>query len=265
MHYKPMANAIGLFFTKNSILYRNLCYNGTKEGENMTDQHTKILWCIALIIFVLFMAAVAWFVGRPMVQFAEEPEAFRRWVESAGVWGQLVFVGMVVLQVLVAIIPGEPIELVAGYAFGFVKGSILTLIGFLIGSWLVFILVRKFGIKLVEVFFSREKLEEIRFVKNEKKTRVIMLIIMLIPGTPKDMISYFAGLTKLTVWEWLAIVAIGRLPSLMTSTVTGAAAGVENYWLSGISLAVTAVITLVGIWYYRRICKQEKLAEEETL
>ena len=55
---------------------------------------------------------------------------------------------------------------------------------------------------------------------------------------------------------------VGRLPSLVTSTLTGAAAGVQNYLLSGISLAVTAVITVMGILYYRRICKQEKEAQE---
>lgn len=228
----------------------------------MTDKHKKILWILAVIVTIMFMCAAAWFVGRPMIRLAEDPEAFRQWVDSAGIWGRILFVGMVVLQVVVAIIPGEPIEMVAGYAFGFWQGTILTLLGFLLGSWLVFVLVRKFGVKLVEVFFSRDKLEQIKFLKNEKKTKAIMLIIMTIPGTPKDMISYFAGLTKLTVWQWLSIVAVGRLPSLVTSTLTGAAAGEQNYLLSGISLAVTAVITVIGIIYYRRICKQEKEAQE---
>ena len=228
----------------------------------MTDKHKKILWILAVIVTIMFMCAAAWFVGRPMIRLAEDPEAFRQWVDSAGIWGRILFVGMVVLQVIVAIIPGEPIEMVAGYAFGFWQGTILTLLGFLMGSWLVFVLVRKFGVKLVEVFFSRDKLEQIKFLKNEKKTKAIMLILMTIPGTPKDMISYFAGLTKLTVWQWLSIVAVGRLPSLVTSTLTGAAAGVQNYLLSGISLAVTAVITVMGILYYRRICKQEKEAQE---
>lgn len=228
----------------------------------MTEKHKKIVYILAVIIFIIFMAAVTVFIGRPMVRLAENPEAFRAWVDASGAWGQLLFIGMVVLQVVVAIIPGEPIELVAGYAFGFWQGTILTVAGFLIGGWLVFVLVRKWGVKLVEVFFSQEKLQKIQFLHNEKKAKVIMLILMLIPGTPKDMISYFAGLTKIKCWQWLAIVGFGRLPSLITSTLTGAAAGVEKYWLSGISLAITLVITLIGIWYYRRICKQEKVAGE---
>ena len=223
----------------------------------MTDKHKKIVWIIAVLIFIAVLALITVFVGGPMIKLAEDPEAFRAWLDGIGFWGKAAFVGMVVLQVLVAFIPGEPIELAAGYIFGFWEGSILTLLGFLIGSWLVFVLVRKFGVKLVEVFFSKEQMDQIKFLKNPKKTRAISLILMVIPGTPKDMLSYFAGLTKLGTWEWLAIVAIGRIPSLVTSTLTGAAAGEENYLLSGITLAVTLLISLAGILYYRHICKTE--------
>ncbi len=226
----------------------------------MTEKQRKIVYIVAVSVVVLFMAAVTVLIGRPLVAFAEDPAAFRAWVDDYGIWGRVLFVGMVVLQVLVAFIPGEPIELAAGYAFGFVEGSLLTLAGFVIGSWIVFLLTRRFGMKLVEVFFSKNKLNEIKFLKNPKKTRIISFLLMFIPGTPKDMLSYFAGLTNLKTGEWLAIVAIGRLPSLLTSTITGAAAGEKNYLLTGISLGITLLITLAGIWYYRRLCKQEQEA-----
>ena len=81
---------------------------------------------------------------------------------------------------------------------------------------------------------------------------------MLIPGTPKDFLSYFAGLTQLSLKTWLLIVAVGRLPSLITSTATGAAAGEKNYILSVVMLGITIVLTLVGGIYYRLICKQHE-------
>jgi uncharacterized membrane protein YdjX (TVP38/TMEM64 family) len=165
--------------------------------------------------------------------------------------------------VVVAFIPGEPIELAAGYAFGFIEGTLLTLAGFLLGSLLVFLLVRKFGVKLVEVFFSADKINSFSFLKNPKKTKAIAFILMLIPGTPKDFLSYFAGLTHLSLKTWMLIVAVGRLPSLITSTATGAAAGEENYILSVIMLGITLLLTAAGIVYYRVICKQQK--EEEFL
>lgn len=228
----------------------------------MSEKQQKILWTLSVLVFILFMAAVGWFVGLPMLRLAEDPERFRFWVDSYGFWGRAAFVGMVVLQVLVAFIPGEPIELAAGYAFGFWEGTFLTLGGFLIGSWIVFALVRRFGVKLVEIFFSRNKIAEFRFLKNPRKTKVIAFLLMLIPGTPKDLLSYFAGLTRLKTGEWLTIVAVGRLPSLITSTVTGAAAGQENYLLSAVMLAVTLLISGSGVLYYRRLTRLERKNED---
>lgn len=227
----------------------------------MTEKHKKAVAVLSVVIFVLFCAAVGYFVGVPMVRLAEDPAQFQALVDSYGIWSRLIFVGMVVLQVIVAFIPGEPIELAAGYAFGFLEGSLLTLAGFVVGSWLVFALVRKFGVKLVEVFFSPEKIHKFSFLKNPKKTRTIAFLLMLIPGTPKDFLSYFAGLTQLTLKQWLLIVVVGRVPSLITSTATGAAAGQQNYMLSAVMLAVTLLLTLAGIFYYRAICRQQKSEE----
>lgn len=224
----------------------------------MTERERKVVYCAAIILFVLFMAAVTYYIGIPMVHLAEDPEVFRQWVDSFSIWGRLVFLGIVVFQVIVAFVPGEPIELAAGYVFGFWEGSALTLLGFLLGSWIVFTLVRRFGMKLVEVFFSREKILEVSFLKNPKKTKALAFILMTIPGTPKDFLSYFAGLTKLTQREWLCIVALSRIPSLITSTLSGAAAGEENYILSAVMLCITLAISGIGIIYYRKICKQEQ-------
>lgn len=223
----------------------------------MTAKHQKAVYLSAVCIFLIFCAAVTFFIGVPMIRLAEDPQAFRGWVDSYGVLGRILFVGMVVVQVLVAFIPGEPVELAAGYAFGVVEGSLLTLAGFLIGSWIIFALVRRFGVRLIEVFFPSEKIREVGFLRNPKKAKVLAFILMTIPGTPKDFLSYFAGLMPLTTFQWLSIVAIARLPSLLTSTITGAAAGVENYMLSAVMLVFTMLVSLFGILYYRRLTRQE--------
>lgn len=224
----------------------------------MNEKTRKFLWLGAVAVFVLFCAVVGWFAGIPMIRLAEDPESFRIWVDHTGIWGKLAFITMVVIQVIVAFIPGEPLELAAGYAFGAVEGTVLSVAGILLGSWIVFLLVRRFGVRLVQVFFSDREIKSLQFLKDPRKTKVVAFLLMMIPGTPKDFLSYFAGLTKLTTAQWLAIVAIARIPSILTSTLTGAAAGERNFILAGFMTVVTLVVSGAGLLYYRRLCKEER-------
>ena len=226
----------------------------------VTEKHRKLLYIFSLAIFAVFCAAVGWFVGVPMVRMADDPQQFQTWVDGFGVWGRLVFVGMVFLQVIVALIPGEPIELMAGYIFGMWEGTLLSMAGILLGSAAVFLLVRRFGPKFAEVFFPQKELKRLNFLKNPKKSGVLAFILMTVPGTPKDLLSYFAGLMPLTLWQWLGIVTVSRIPSLVTSTVSGALAGKEDYVLSAVVFAITIVLSGIGVVYYRKICKEQ--AEE---
>ena len=117
----------------------------------------QILGLISILIFIGFTLFITFAVGKPMIEFVEDPKLFREWVDTYGILGRIVFVGMVVLQVVIALIPGEPLEFGAGYAFGAFEGTILATIGILIGSVLVFFLVKKLGVALLEVFFSNEQ------------------------------------------------------------------------------------------------------------
>lgn len=229
----------------------------------MNEKQRKGTLVLASVIFILFCAVVGWTIGRPMVALAGDPEAFRNWVDSYGFWGKAAYVAIVVLQVIVALIPGEPLELAGGYAFGWLEGTLLALLGIVIGSAMVFALVRRFGVKLVEVFFPPEKIREVSFLKNPRKTRIIAFLLMLIPGTPKDFLSYFAGLTSLTMKQWLAIVTVARIPSVIGSTISGGAAGSENYMLAVVTFGVTVIISAAGVWWYRRICREQQ-EEEQT-
>ena len=115
------------------------------------------------IVLLLFLA-VFWFAGRPILALAGDPDRFRSWVAERGWWGQLAFVGMMALQIFVAVIPGEPLELAAGYAFGTWLGMGLCLAGAALGSMVVFLLVRSLGVRAVEAFFPREKVMELSFL-----------------------------------------------------------------------------------------------------
>jgi uncharacterized membrane protein YdjX (TVP38/TMEM64 family) len=165
----------------------------------------------------------------------------------------------------VAIIPGEPLEIGAGYAFGAVEGTILCLIGAVLGGAIVVLLVRRYGIKLVEVFFPREKIMSLRFMQDSRRLELLVFIVFMIPGTPKDLLCYAVGLTNLRMWDWLWISLVARIPSIITSTIGGNALGERNYVFAAAVFAVTLFISLGGILLYRHICRKEneELARKE--
>ena len=218
----------------------------------------------AFVLFLALTGVVGWYIGRPMVALAGEPERFRTWVDGHGIWGSLAFLGMMILQVVIALIPGEPLEIAAGYAFGFWEGTFLCLLGIFLGSVLVFLLVRRFGTALVEVFFSREKIQSLRFLHQSRRRDFLIFLVLFIPGTPKDLLSYFAGLTDIRFSKWLLIAAVARIPSVATSTAGGAAVGDENYLFAAVVFAATFLVSLLGLWLYNRISarREEKRRHE---
>lgn len=215
----------------------------------------KLRAAVGIGIFVLLSAAVAWLIGKPLLQFVSEPEKFRQWVDSHGLLGPLAFLGMMVLQVFVAVIPGEPLEIGAGYAFGAVEGTILCILGAAIGSTLVFLFVRRFGVRAVEVFISREKIHSLRFLQNTRRVHLFLLVAFLLPGTPKDVLCYVAGLTTLKLGPFILISSICRLPSIVTSTIGGSALGSGQWGMAAIVFAATLVISAIGLWIYKRILR----------
>lgn len=224
-----------------------------RERAQLTEAHKKKIYLFAIVVALLFIAAVGYLVGKPMVDFVREPERFRAWVDSSGFMSRVIFVGMVVFQLVIALIPGEPLEMGAGYAFGAVEGTILCIIGCVIGSALVFLFVRRFGVKLVEVFFPREKIRSLRFLQDSRRLDLLTFIVFFIPGTPKDLLSYFIGLTDMKLGTWLFITAVARIPSIVTSTVTGDALGLKDYQFALIAFGATLALSLVGILVYRRL------------
>ncbi|MBQ0037975.1 MAG: TVP38/TMEM64 family protein [Clostridiales bacterium] len=219
----------------------------------LTPKQKKWIAAAAIALYLALTAFLCIFVGRPMVHFARQPELFRDWVSAHGWSGRLAYVGMVFLQVAVAIIPGEPLEIAGGYAFGAVWGTVLCLLGAALGSVTVFALVRRWGMTLVEVFFPAKKIRSLRFLQSTPRRDALFCLIFTVPGTPKDLLSYFAGLTDLGWRKWLLICTVGRLPSLLTSTVGGDALGLQDYRFAILVFLITLAISGLGWLFYRFI------------
>lgn len=228
----------------------------SKRLEGTLTEQQKRFWSgMSIAAFVALSVFLLLAVGRPMLRFIQDPGGFRAWVDGHGIWGRIAFVGMMFFQVVVAIVPGEPLEIAAGYAFGFWEGTLLCQIGIFLGSLTVFLFVRNWGIRVVEVFFPREKILSSKLLRDRRKRDALAFILMFIPGTPKDILTYCAGLTDMPLGTWLLISTIARIPSVVTSTIGGNALGLKDYWFALAVFAATLALSLGGWLLYRRLDK----------
>ncbi|HIS78380.1 MAG TPA: TVP38/TMEM64 family protein [Candidatus Caccousia stercoris] len=234
------------------------------QEERRYRRRRKMVSLLSLLILLLFFAAVTVWIGGPLLEMLGDPDEFRSWVDSHSMFGRLIFIGMVILQVIVAVIPGEPMEIGAGYAFGAVEGTILCLVGTAIGSSLVFLFTKKLGIRMVEAFISREKLQSLKFLQNAERLNLVIFLAFLIPGTPKDVLTYFAGLTPIRLRTFLLLTSLARIPSVVSSTLGGNALGTENYGMAVVVFLVTAVISAVGALIYKQHTQKKQMKEGDT-
>lgn len=215
----------------------------------------------SILPFCLILAAIAYISirwGGAIVSLVSDPVAFREWVDARGAWGQIVMIAIVAVQILVALIPGEPFEFAAGYAFGVWQGLLLCMIGSFAGGCLAMLLARRFGMKLVKAIFPRQDIENLAIFKNPERLKLITFLLFLIPGTPKDVMVYALGLTPMSVLQGMLLTTLARIPSIITSTLSGHALGEEQYAAAIIIYALTGVASLIAILIYRRRAAAEQ-------
>ena len=225
------------------------------EGK-LSAKHKKAFTLVLVILVLIFSGVIAVLVGKPLIQFVKTPEEFRAFVNGYGILSDLAFILMIVFQMIISIVPGEPFEIAAGYAFGAVRGTIDCLIGFLLGGILIFLFVKRFGVRVVEVFFPIEKIRSLKFLQDSKKLNTMSFIIFAIPGTPKDLLSYFIGLTDMKLSVWIIITTVARIPSLITSVLGGSAIGNKRYGIAAIVFVLTLLLSGVGLAVYKFIEKK---------
>lgn len=218
---------------------------------------------ILLIAALVFVSLLCYFIGRPLVRFVSEPEQFRLWVKSKGLLGILAFMGMNILQVFLAVIPGGPFEVGAGYAFGVFWGTVSCDFAMTLAGVLIFLFVRRFGMRFVELFVSKEKIESVHILKSSRRSESIILLLFLIPGTPKDLFSYLIGLTDIKLSHWIFISAVGRLPAIFLSVLSGSALGKSEYSTAVIVLIVLIILYIIGLIVYRYHNQRMKSSDHE--
>jgi len=190
--------------------------------------------------------------------------AFKEKVDNSGMFGLLSLFGLQVAQIFLIIVPGEPIEILAGMCYGGFLGTIFIIVSAFIISTTIFFLVRKFGRKFVYDFCDEKKVAKIensKLFQNPKKIELIMLILFLIPGTSKDLLVYIAGLLPIKPIRFILISSLARFPSVILSTLAGENLAIGDWKMSIILYAAVLIIVGIIIFFINKFDK-DKITEE---
>lgn len=202
----------------------------------------SVVFCAATAVGILFMR-----------EYFSDAEYIRELIGENYALGALAMILITALQVVVAFVPGELVEIAAGYIFGVIPGTLLVLTGAVIGSICAILLTRKFGMKLVRTFYPNEDINSLPILRNKKERNTLTFLLYLIPGTPKDMLTYVIGLTDMKIWQYLLLTTFARIPSVISSAAGGDAVGESNFLTALYIFAAIAVVSIIGVVIYRSI------------
>lgn len=246
----------------------------TKNIDNDVDYKRKVqlfqrigIVCVSLITVGVFLFFYIRY-GDQLYELFGNTENLKHFLSQFHGFDKWVFVAIRAFQTVIKIIPAEPLEIASGVLYGTWGGMLLCMLGTMIGSFVIIALTRAFGKKLVDAFIPIEKIESLPFFKNRKKVYISLFFIYLIPGTPKDVLTYAAGLTGLDMVKFLLITGIARVPSILVSTWCGQELTAKNYTLAILIFAATGILSMAGSLIYNKISvekeKKRAIAEESN-
>jgi len=225
----------------------------TVHGHAM--DRANVFKFVGLVAFIAIMAVVvvlAW----PYIADVFSEGGVDRLVErvqNAGPAGVLILLGMQFVQIVVAFIPGEVVQLAAGLMYGPWLGALIVLVGCVISSTIIYKLVHALGAPFVQSMVSTEHLEKFRSFEESGKLDIVVFILFLIPGMPKDVFTYIVPLTNMSYKKFITLTTIGRIPGVLASTY--AASGFASGEFIGpiIVLVVLAIIAVLAIVFRDKI------------
>ena len=223
-----------------------------KELPNKKREWVRLILS-ALVLFAMVPITI---LAIPKVMALTQPhtrELLQRQLESLGIGGWVAFLGIQVIQVVVAMIPGEPIEILAGILYGPLWGTLTCMLGIFIGSIIVYLLVRKLGMPIVSIFIDPEKFQNLRILQDERRFERIAFLLFFIPGTPKDLLTWAAGLIHIRPLRFFILSPIARLPSILTSTLAGTTLLSGDFSTTVLIFVVTGCISMVGLWAHKKL------------
>ena len=234
-------------------------------SSNVTaDRYKKTIAVLKLILLVVIIAGIPAFLYIKYGSKIFSKDAADRvagYLRSNGSIAALLFIGIQIIQVIICVLPGQPVQFASSYVFGVVKGFVLSLIGAVIGTVISFYLARSLGRDAVRLFFGEEKVSDYKAKLDSGRGLLLAFLIYLIPGVPKDLVSYVAGISDMRFRPFLLVATVGRIPGMLGSLLLGHFFGKHDYRSMIIIAAVVAVILI--ICYIKREALTDFLDEVE--
>jgi uncharacterized membrane protein YdjX (TVP38/TMEM64 family) len=207
-----------------------------------------MLLAIALTVVVWLVVTDAPIV-RTVIRLYRDKHFLKETVIAWGWMAPLVFIGIQAMQVVISPIPGEITGPVGGALFGTVWGLVYSTIGLTVGTLAAFGLGRLWGEPLIRPWLSEHHWSRMNFI-IEAEGAILCFILYLIPGFPKDIISYLFGISPMPFWLFAVVSTIGRLPGTWISSYFGAHVGEQQYIYAGVFIALVTAACL-PLYYYR--------------
>lgn len=226
-----------------------------------------LLRLFALAVLVALLVFLAYEFG--IIELFLNEEKLKKFIQSLGPFGVVGFIILQAFQVVAAPIPGEVTGFLGGFLYGTFLGTVLSTIGLTLGSVIAFILGRVFGKPFVERVVDPIVLSKFDYLLHHKGA-FLVFFLFLIPGFPKDYLSYFLGLSRLSLFEFTVIAGVGRLFGTILLSLSGSYLRHHEYekFLSLVGIAVIGIVTvwlfkdkierLFRIWHIRKYRKNKK-------
>ncbi|GFZ32525.1 TVP38/TMEM64 family protein [Clostridium zeae] len=242
----------------------------------MKEKLRKYKYHIITAISVIVLIAVFYKYLGDYVYIFTDIKKMKERILGYGPYSWLAFLGMQILQIVIFIIPGEIVQVAAGYIFGPWIGFALSILGAIIGSAITFILSRKLGKPFVQKLVSEKDLwllKKIEHFKEEhkgkrdssksvedkhKSLRRIVWLLYLIPGIPKDVLGYICGISSLSLKEFLVISNLARAPMLFVSIFFGHNLSLDKISILVVVLVVMTLILFIGVLKGKKLINREE-------
>lgn len=229
-----------------------------EKEKNMKNKKKSKYFKIALIIItILLIAGIVWKLAPLMANLSttEGQVAFKEQIGNMGFSGGLMLMGLELLQIILVVLPAEPLEVLAGMCYGTWGGTLFITFAAFISTVMIYFLIAKLGKKVLENFMSKKKIDKIensKFLKNTSRLEIIMILLFFIPGTPKDLLVYIGALLPIKPIRFIMISTFARFPSIISSTMVGDNITNGEWTISLIIYGVTFLITAVGIYISKK-------------